>query len=45
MAAYPVFQNPNPSTNGAIPFLLDVQSEVLSVLGTRVVVPDRKSVV
>jgi toxin CcdB len=39
MAAYSVFQNPNPRTNGAIPFLLDVQSEVLSVLGTRVVVP------
>lgn len=39
MAAYSVFQNPNPRTNGAIPFLLDVQSEVFSVLGTRVVVP------
>ena len=39
MVAYSVFQNPNPRTNGAIPFLLDVQSELLSVLGTRVVVP------
>lgn len=39
MAAYSVFQNPNPRTNGAVPFLLDVQSELLSELGTRVVVP------
>lgn len=39
MAVYPVHGNPNPRTNAAIPFLLDVQSEVLSVLGTRVVVP------
>jgi toxin CcdB len=39
MAAYSVFQNPNPRTHAAIPFLLDVQSEVLAVLGTRVVVP------
>ncbi|HEY3401452.1 MAG TPA: CcdB family protein [Geothrix sp.] len=39
MAAYSVFQNPNPRTNAAVPFLLDVQSELLSELGTRVVVP------
>jgi toxin CcdB len=39
MTAYSVFRNPNPGTNTAIPFLLDVQSEVLSMLGTRVVVP------
>ena len=39
MAAYSVFRNPNPKTKTAVPFLLDVQSEVLSVLGTRVVVP------
>lgn len=39
MAAYSVFRNPNPRTNATIPFLLDVQSEVLSMLGTRVVVP------
>jgi toxin CcdB len=39
MAAYFVFQNPNPKTSATVPFLLDVQSEVLSVLGTRVVVP------
>ena len=39
MAAYSVFQNPNPRTHAAIPFLLDVQSDVLAVLCTRVVVP------
>jgi len=39
MAAYSVFQNPNPRTNTAVPFLLDVQSEVISLLATRVVVP------
>lgn len=39
MVAYPVFQNLNPRTNGAIPFLLDVQSALLAELGTRVVVP------
>jgi len=39
MTAYSVFRNPNPRTNAAIPFLLDVQSEVLSMLGTRAVVP------
>ena len=39
MAAYSVFRNPNPKTKTAVPFLLDVQSDLLSVLGTRVVVP------
>lgn len=39
MTAYSVFRNPNPRTSAAIPFLLDVQSEVLSMLATRVVVP------
>lgn len=39
MASYSVFQNPNPRTNEAIPFLLDVQSDVLTMLATRVVVP------
>ena len=39
MAAYSVFQNPNSRTNIAVPFLLEVQSELLSSLGTRVVVP------
>jgi len=39
MTAYSVFQNPNPGTSEAVPFLLDVQSELLSSLNTRVVVP------
>lgn len=39
MTAYAVFENPNPRTRAAVPFLLDVQSELLSTLGTRVVVP------
>lgn len=39
MAAYQVYENPNLDTKGAIPFLLDVQSELLSTLGTRLVVP------
>ena len=36
MAQFDVFQNPR---GGAYPLLLDVQSEVLARLGTRVVVP------
>ncbi len=39
MAAFCVFQNLNPRTRTAVPYLLDVQSDLLSVLGTRVVVP------
>lgn len=36
MAQFDVFQNPR---GGAYPLLLDVQSEILARLGTRVVVP------
>ena len=39
MAQYSVHENPNPRTRGEVPFLLDVQSDVLSILATRVVVP------
>ena len=39
MTAYSVFENPNPRTKAAVPFLLDVQSELLAMLGTRVVIP------
>jgi len=39
MAQYSVHENPNPSTKVDVPFLLDVQSDVISVLATRVVVP------
>ena len=39
MVACAVFKNANASTREAIPYLLDVQAEVLSGLATRVVVP------
>ncbi|WP_243382628.1 CcdB family protein [Geothrix alkalitolerans] len=39
MAVCTVFKNPNPRTNAAVPYLLDVQSELFSELGTRLVVP------
>ncbi len=39
MASYAVHQNPNPRTCAAVPFLLDVQSDVFSLLVTRLVVP------
>jgi toxin CcdB len=34
-----VHGNPNPATRKAIPYLLDVQADLLDSLGTRVVVP------
>lgn len=39
MAAFTVYTNPDPKSQKAIPFLLDIQSELLSLLDTRVVVP------
>jgi len=39
MAFLEVHVNPNPTTKRAIPFLLDVQADLLSSLSTRVVVP------
>ena len=39
MASFTVFANPDRKTQKAIPFLLDIQSELLSPLETRVVVP------
>jgi len=39
MAQFSVYENSNPRTKGEIPFLLDVQSGVLSILATRMVVP------
>lgn len=39
MAQFGVHRNPNPQTKGQVPFLLDVQSDLLADLGTRVVVP------
>lgn len=39
MAQFDVYANPNPETKQAIPYLLDVQADLLSNLTTRVVVP------
>jgi len=39
MAQFDVYKNPNPKTNQEIPFLLDIQNDILKVLSTRVVVP------
>lgn len=39
MAQFDVYRNPNPETSTAIPYLLDIQSDLIDVLRTRVVVP------
>ena len=39
MAQFDVFRNPNAETNQTIPYLLDVQADLLDTLATRVVVP------
>lgn len=39
MAQFDVYLNPNPATAKAIPYLLDVQADLLDNLATRVVVP------
>ena len=39
MAQFDVYENLNPDTCPTVPFLLDVQAEVLESLATRVVVP------
>lgn len=39
MAQFTVCRNKNPQTRSAVPFLLDVQNELLDDLETRVVVP------
>ena len=39
MAQFDVYENPNEKTNRAIPYLLDVQSDLIESLATRVVVP------
>ena len=39
MAQWSLHRNPNPATRKDIPYLLDVQADLLSGLGTRVVVP------
>ena len=39
MAQFDVYENPNPASRKTIPFLLDVQTDLLDTLTTRVVVP------
>ena len=39
MAQFDVYINPNPATREIIPYLLDVQTDLLDSLATRVVVP------
>jgi toxin CcdB len=39
MAQFTVYKNKNPRTRAAIPFLLDIQNDLLNGLETRVVVP------
>lgn len=39
MAQFDVFANPNSATAASIPYLLDVQNDLLEHLATRVVVP------
>jgi toxin CcdB len=39
MAQFAVHRNPNAATRTSYPFLLDVQSDLISDLGTRVVIP------
>jgi toxin CcdB len=39
MAQFDVYLNPNPATRKAIPYLLDVQADLLDTLATRAVVP------
>ena len=39
MAQFDVYRNANPATRGRVPLLLDVQSDLLEILATRIVVP------
>lgn len=39
MAQFDIYTNPNPETKRAIPYLLDVQADLLKNLRTRVVIP------
>ena len=39
MAFLEVHGNPNPASRDRIPFLLEIQADLLASLGTRVVVP------
>lgn len=39
MPQFTAYRNKNPASKGDVPYVLDVQSDLLSGLGTRVVVP------
>jgi len=39
MAQFDVYLNPNTETSSNIPYLLDVQADLLDVLATRIVIP------
>ena len=39
MARFDVYENPNPATREAVPYLLDIQADLLDNLATRVVIP------
>lgn len=39
MARFDIYRNANPATRSRIPYLLDVQSDLLDPLATRVVIP------
>lgn len=43
MAQFDIHKNKNPRTRTTFPFLIDVQSDLLEPLGTRVVVPLTKA--
>jgi toxin CcdB len=42
MSQFDVYRNPNSSTNKHIPYLLDLQTDLLEITKTRVVVPLEK---
>lgn len=39
MAQFDVHRNPNPRTRNQVPFVVDIQNDLLDTLATRVVVP------
>lgn len=39
MAQFDVYANPNPATKRTIPYVLDIQTDLLNNLTTRVVIP------
>jgi len=43
MAKFDVYKNENPHTNEKVPYLLDVQNDILKSLNTRVVIPLSRS--